>query len=166
MATRRATRRTIGPASVMGKFYTWTSFFIWIIVIILFSAAAAEKASVVTVEDVTEDNDENDNNTSLFLQCEDEPLSAAQTAFHEKKVKEFQAQMKKLESLAAKPGTTIQAKPDGSVLFKSTTETTTTAAYDKILGPTSAAKTPSAGNNYRLLMDPRTGRILGTINNR
>ena len=132
---------------------------------ILFSAAAAEKASVVNLEDVTEDNDENDNNTSLFLQCEDEPLSAAQTAFHEKKVKEFQAQMKKLESLAAKPGTTIQAKPDGSVLFKSTTETTTTAAVTP-LGPASAAKTPSAGNNYRLLMDPRTGRILGTINNR
>ena len=64
----------------------------------LISAAAAAAASVVTVEDVIEDNDENDNNTSLFLQCEEEPLSAAQVEFHEKRVKEFQAQMKKLES--------------------------------------------------------------------
>ena len=94
----------------------------------LISAAAAAAASVVTVEDVIEDNDENDNNTSLFLQCEEEPLSAAQTEFHEKRVKEFQEQMKKLESLAAKPGTTIKARPDGSVIFKNTTETTTTAA--------------------------------------
>ena len=130
----------------------------------LISAAAAAAASVVTVEDVIEDNDENDNNTSLFLQCEEEPLSAAQTEFHEKKVKEFQAQMKKLESLAAKPGTTINARSDGSVIFKNTTETTTTAATP--IGTNPVSKTPTvAGNNYRLLMDPRTGRILGTINN-
>merc|ERR1739836_331757 len=84
--------------------------------------------------------------------------------FHEKKVKEFQAQMKKLESLAAKPGTTINARSDGSVIFKNTTETTTTAATP--IGTNPVSKTPTvAANNYRLLMDPRTGRILGTINN-
>ena len=116
-------------------------------------------AAVVTLEDVVEDNDENDNNQSLFLQCEEEPLSAAQFSHHKKKVEEFQAQMKKLESLAAKPGTTITSKPDGSVVFKNVTETTTTPTA---LTPT--APKGAATSNYRLLMDPRTGRILGTIN--
>ena len=114
---------------------------------------------MVTLEDVVEDNDENDNNQSLFLQCEEEPLSAAQFSYHKKKVEEFQQQMKKLESLASKPGTTITSKPDGSVVFKNVTETTTTPT-----ALTPSAPKGAATSNYRLLMDPRTGRILGTIN--
>ena len=76
--------------------------------------------------------------------------------------------MMKLESLAAK-NAKVTAKSDGSVVFQTTTETTTSsmppstaaALGQTILNPPLATKGPT---NYRLLMDPRTGRILGTIN--
>ncbi len=74
--------------------------------------------------------------------------------------------MKKLENLAAK-GAQITARSDGSVVFKTTSEVVSsspTTAGTLISNPPLANKAPG-GQNYRLLMDPRTGRIFGTINN-
>ena len=100
--------------------------------------------------------DENvDNSSALFLECEDEPLTPVQKTWHSKRLKDFQDQMKKLENLAAK-GATITAKSDGSVLFRNTETQSTTAPI--ISQPPLATK---GNTNYRLLMDPRAGRILG-----
>lgn len=118
---------------------------------------------MIDLEDysVTEEIDENDSSTaSLFLECEDEPLTPIQKTIHSTKMKEFTEQMKKLESLA-KEGAKITSKSDGSVLFTNTTEQTSTPTSST--GPGILNK-PGGPNNYRLLMDPRTGRILGTIN--
>ena len=107
------------------------------------------------VEKTPDENDNNRSNTaSLFLECEDEPLSAAQKDLFKKRQKEFTEQMKKLEKLADK-GASITAKDNGSVVFRNVTETTSAP----VAAPPMAK--PPAANNYRLLMDPRTGRILG-----
>jgi hypothetical protein len=114
--------------------------------------------------------DENDNTCNLFLECEEEPLSTAQQNVHAQKVKQFTEQMTKLENLASR-GARITAQGDGSIVFRNTDTSTTTMSGNNPTRMSNMPQQPSmtmAGskptNNYRLLMDPRTGRILGTIN--
>ena len=103
--------------------------------------------------------DENENTASLFLECEEEPLSAAQKNHHREKLKDFNEQMKKLEELAKK-GAQITNKNDGNVVFRTTSDSAPVMANS---APAPLAVNKAGGNNYRLLMDPRTGRILGKI---
>ena len=78
--------------------------------------------------------------------------------YYTKKKNAFTETMKKLEELA-KQGANITANPDSSVTFK-VTETTTS------LGPvTSQTQAATANQQYRFLMDPKTGRIIGSIPN-
>ena len=107
--------------------------------------------------------DENENTASLFLECEEEPLSAAQKNHHREKLKDFNEQMKKLEELAKK-GAQITNKNDGNVVFRTTSDSAPVMAGGNSANPAPlAAVNKAGGNNYRLLMDPRTGRILGKI---
>ena len=109
---------------------------------------------------VSEVIDENENTASLFLECEEEPLTAAQKNHHREKLKDFNEQMKKLEELAKK-GAQITNKNDGNVVFRTTSDSAPVASQ---LAPAPLSTISKAGgNNYRLLMDPRTGRILGKI---
>ena len=99
--------------------------------------------------------DENEN-TSLYMECEEEPLSVAQKTDHSKKLKDFLDQMKKLESLASK-NTTITEK-DGGVLFRTTTDTIASSNVTPVPTVTKTVVQPPMPNrtpNYRLLMDPR-----------
>jgi len=114
--------------------------------------------------------DENANTASLFLECEEEPLSAAQKDFHKEKLKDFNEQMKKLEELAKK-GAQITNKGDGNVVFRTTSDSSPGGAVPPGAGgnpnaPAAplAVQNKTGANNCRLLMDPRTGRVLGTIN--
>eukprot|EP00092_Neocalanus_flemingeri_P037076 GFUD01040362.1.p1 GENE.GFUD01040362.1~~GFUD01040362.1.p1 ORF type:complete len:1387 (-),score=480.18 GFUD01040362.1:476-4636(-) len=92
----------------------------------------------------------------LFMECEEEELSEAQMTYYTKKKNAFTETMKKLEDLA-KQGAKITANNDNSVTFQ-VTETTTT------MGPVNT-QAPAATSNqqYRFLMDPKTGRIIGSI---
>jgi len=92
----------------------------------------------------------------LFMECEEEELSEAQMNFYTKKKNAFTETMKKLEDLA-KAGAKITANNDNSVTFR-VTETTTT------MGPVNTQSQAATGNQqYRFLMDPKTGRIIGSI---
>jgi len=92
----------------------------------------------------------------LFMECEEEELSEAQMNFYTKKKNAFTETMKKLEDLA-KQGAKITANNDNSVTFR-VTETTTT------MGPVNTQTTAATNNQqYRFLMDPKTGRIIGSI---
>jgi len=92
----------------------------------------------------------------LFMECEEDELSEAQMNFYTKKKNAFTETMKKLEDLA-KAGAKITANNDNSVTFR-VTETTTT------MGPVNTQSQAATGNQqYRFLMDPKTGRIIGSI---
>ncbi len=128
-------------------------------------------------------NDENENTCNLFLECEEEPLSAAQLAFQIKRKQDYKEQLLNLQTLASR-GASIKPQSDGSVVFRSVTETVGTGpaastAATTPVNPANLIPVSSIGGqpiqlpshhpvspspNYRLLMDPRTGRILGTIN--
>jgi len=117
---------------------------------------------------------------SLFMECDDEPMSAIQKSVHQQKVKDFKDQMAKLEAIAAK-GASVTMQPDGGAIVR-TTETVTSALSPAVTTRTTVtapSMTPGGGvvagaagavaptglqPGYRLLMDPRTGRVLGTIN--
>ena len=124
-------------------------------------------APVVTLDDAPGadfSQDENEN-TSLFLECEEEPLSVAQKSHHSKKMNDFLEQMKKLETLAAK-NARISNKNDGTVVFRTTSETISSSNVSSAPVTSTIMQPPMATSknpNYRLLMDPRTGRILGTM---
>ena len=134
---------------------------------IVFDIIFIGNAPVVTLDDAPGadfSHDENEN-TSLFLECEEEPLSVAQKSHHTKKLNDFLEQMKKLETLAAK-NARISTKNDGTVVFRTTSETVSTSNVGSAPVTNTVMQPPMATSknpNYRLLMDPRTGRILGTM---
>jgi len=92
----------------------------------------------------------------LFMECEEDELSEAQMNYYAKKKNAFTETMKKLEDLA-RQGAKVTANPDNSVTFR-VTETTTN------MGPVNTQAQAATGNQqYRFLMDPKTGRIIGSI---
>jgi len=108
----------------------------------------------------------------LFMECVDEDPEPAQQEFYDKQNQEFKDAMKKLEDLC-KAGAKINSSTDNSVTFRLTESTTS-------LGPTisqstantatgqqsvvaAAAASGQPPGSYRLLMDPKTGRIIGSI---
>ena len=103
---------------------------------------------------------------SLFMECEEEPLSEAQKNRFQQQQQKFKDQMAKLEKLASKGGT-VTMQSDGSAVIR-TTETVTAAPTTTGTSVTTSVPQPAAPTTlqagYRLLMDTRTGRILGTIN--
>jgi len=120
--------------------------------------------AVATAKPKTKVVDENENTASLFLECEEEPLSAAQKNFHREKLKDFNEQIKKLEELAKK-GAQITNKGDGNVVFRTTSDSAPMPQGGHPNVPAAPLAVNKTGpNNCRLLMDPRTGRVLGTIN--
>ena len=109
----------------------------------------------------------------LFMECEDEPLSEAQQNAHDRQNAQFREQMAKLEEMA-KAGAKVTHHDNGSVSFR-VTESSVVGTSSSAITIASSNSAPSvtpvmqppvatSGSNYRLLMDPRTGRILGTIN--
>ena len=154
MALRRQSRRsnTGAPIGICLHF---------MVVLIIHSnvISISGNAPVVTLDDAPalegSNRDENEN-TSLYMECEEEPLSVAQKTDHSKKLKDFLDQMKKLESLASK-NTTITEK-DGGVLFRTTTDTIASSNVTPVPTVTKTVVQPPMPNrtpNYRLLMDPR-----------
>ena len=114
---------------------------------------------------------------SLFMECEDEPLTPAQNSFRQHQLKELKDAMAKLEALAAK-NPTIQTG-EHSAVIRTVTETNSnpavesTAQTTRVAGPgapapiqlgSSVSLTPAGGTNIqqgiRLLMDPRTGKTV------
>jgi len=92
----------------------------------------------------------------LFMECEEEELSEAQMNYYAKKKNAFTETMKKLEDIA-RQGAKITANNDNSVTFR-VTETTTN------MGPVNTQSQAATNNQqYRFLMDPKTGRIIGSI---
>lgn len=124
----------------------------------------------------------------LYMSCSDEPLEEAQLKNAQRLAREFGESMKKLENLAA-AGARITPQDNGQVEFRITTTTTVTTNNVTTSGPrlpplptvplnlprvpvgvlpnsvrnpiTNPANVPTG---FRYLLDPRTGRILGTIN--
>ena len=84
-----------------------------------------------------------------------------QKLFHREKLKDFNEQIKKLEELAKK-GAQITNKGDGNVVFRTTSDSAPMPQGGHPNVPAAPLAVNKTGpNNYRLLMDPRTGRILG-----
>jgi len=96
----------------------------------------------------------------LLLECEEEELSEAQVAHYGKRRAAFNQTMARLEELA-RAGATITTNPDQSVTFR-TTETIGTSLGPVSAGPPLPAQ-PSPTGQYRFLMDPKTGRIIGSL---
>ena len=81
--------------------------------------------------------------------------------FNREKLKDFNEQIKKLEELAKK-GAQITNKGDGNVVFRTTSDSAPMPQGGHPNVPAAPLAVNKTGpNNYRLLMDPRTGRILG-----
>ncbi|XP_059085785.1 uncharacterized protein LOC131882601 [Tigriopus californicus] len=124
----------------------------------------------------------------LFMSCDDDPLTEVQANNAQRLAREFGKSMKKLENLAA-AGARITPQENGQVQFRVTTTTTVTnASVSSAAGPRlpvlpsvpltlprlpvglppNNGPTPltpvMAPSSFRYLLDPRTGRILGTIN--
>jgi len=102
----------------------------------------------------------------LFMECVDEDPEPVLQEYYDKQNEEFKAAMKKLENLC-KAGAGVTPNADSSVTFRLTESTTTMgspgAPSAGITANTQATAAGGAAGNYRLLMDPKTGRIIGSV---
>jgi len=108
---------------------------------------------------------------SLFMECVEDELSEAQKKTYESKQKSFDKVMKDLEEMAKK-GATVTPNADNSVTFRVTDSsragplvpsTTATAATTVTSSTNGGVATYTCPPGYRLLMDPKTGRIIGSV---
>jgi len=108
---------------------------------------------------------------SLFMECVEDELSEAQKKMYESKQKSFDKVMKDLEEMAKK-GATVKPNSDNSVTFRVTdsstvgplvASTTATPATTVTSSTNGGVPTYTCPPGYRLLMDPKTGRIIGSV---
>jgi len=98
----------------------------------------------------------------LFMECVDEDPEPAQQEYYDKQNEEFKTAMKKLENLC-KAGAAVTPNADNSVTFRLTESTTTMGAPGASAPGVANTTQAGAAGNYRLLMDPKTGRIIGSV---
>merc|ERR1740131_80902 len=105
------------------------------------------------------------------MECVEDELSEAQKKMYESKQKSFDKVMKDLEEMAKK-GATVKPNSDNSVTFRVTDSstvgplvpsTTATAATTVTSSTNGGVATYTCPPGYRLLMDPKTGRIIGSV---
>jgi len=93
--------------------------------------------------------------TCLFMECEEEELSEAQVAYYARKQGEFRDVMSRLEEMA-RLGAKVQHNADNSATLRVTdTQNTIGAVQAAVPGP--------GTQQYRFLMDPKTGQIVGSL---
>jgi len=109
----------------------------------------------------------------LFMDCEDDELSEAQKQFYKVKQKAFDKVMKELEEIAKKGATLKPNATDNSVTFR-VLDSTSVGPLVPVTGgpqPAGSTNTSTAGGpptitcppGYRLLLDPITKRIIGSV---
>lgn len=105
---------------------------------------------------------------SLLMECDDEPLTPAQKNRRVKDLENFKSQMKKLEEMA-KAASSIAVNQGGSTVITNVESSVTTStagpAGPTVVQPTAVSSAPGIGTGYKLIMDPRTGRIVNAIYN-
>jgi hypothetical protein len=107
----------------------------------------------------------------LFMECVDDDLSEAQKEFYKTKQKAFDKVMKELEEIAKK-GATLKSNSDNSVTFRVTDSTSVGPLIPvTVANPVTSVTSSMSGGmptytcppGYRLLLDPKTGRIIGSV---
>ncbi|XP_040571106.1 uncharacterized protein [Lepeophtheirus salmonis] len=99
---------------------------------------------------------------SLNMECEEEPLTRAQLSFADQRKIQFQSQMLELEKLSSKASKFLI---DSNTAVISVPEPTT--VVNKLMPQMIPVQSPSGNRKnqprYRLIMDPNSGRVIGTV---